>query len=285
MSRTTFDRMAACDAVDPGRGVVRGLQLAMGCVLHYMDAPCRSLCVVLQGQPVSLSVASSGDVIAGPPDRAASAAPAPSSTKGFAVDAEPAQELHKALRDLPGSNCRALAAQQGSAFLRVLQEGDFGPDVVGAKACNLARLRGKLPEWILVPRSVALPFGTFEAVLADPVNAEVAAELASLEVQLAAAAKQHAGGASSKNGGSTAGVSNGDGTASPVALLGRARELVEKQLKPPASMQQVGVMLQCHTVVCNAYCLAFGYFSPMDLPFGQVTLQHILTMAGCNTRL
>eukprot|EP00775_Hariotina_reticulata_P004810 gene4810-5058_t len=70
--------------------------------------------------------------------------------------------------------------------LRVLQEDEFNADVVGAKACNLVVLRQKLPDWILVPRSVALPFGSFEAVLADPTNADLAAELSGIQQQLEA---------------------------------------------------------------------------------------------------
>jgi hypothetical protein len=121
--------------------------------------------------------------------------------------------------------------------------------VVGAKACNLAKLRQKLPDWIIVPRSVALPFGTFEAVLTDPSNAAVAAELQQIQQQLAAAAKQAGAGSISSNGGAAAAVaaaavaagSNGGGQWSPVAGLARARQLVETQLKAPEGMQQVGV--------------------------------------------
>lgn len=124
------------------------------------------------------------------------------------------------------------------------------PQVVGAKACNLAKLRQKLPDWILVPRSVALPFGTFEAVLCDPSNAAVVAELKQIAQQLSAAAKQQGPGGSSSNGSSAAAVaaaavaagSNGSsgGQQSPVVLLARARELVTTQLQAPEGMQQVG---------------------------------------------
>lgn len=53
----------------------------------------------------------------------------------------------------------------------------FSDGVVGAKSKNLANLRGKLPEWIRLPPSVAIPFGTFEAVLKDRDNQEIAKEL------------------------------------------------------------------------------------------------------------
>lgn len=100
----------------------------------------------------------------------------------------------------------------------------------------------------MVPRSIALPFGTFEAVLTDPANAAVAAELQQIQQQLAAAAKQAGSSSIGSNGGAAAAVaaaaaaaggSNGGGQASPVALLARARELVDTQLKPPEGMQQV----------------------------------------------
>lgn len=40
-----------------------------------------------------------------------------------------------------------------------------------------AKLQGKLPGWIMLPPSVALPFGAFQAALEDPSNAEVASAL------------------------------------------------------------------------------------------------------------
>jgi len=55
--------------------------------------------------------------------------------------------------------------------------GEFRDGVVGAKSKNLANLRGKLPEWISLPSSIALPFGSFEAALATNGNKETAAAL------------------------------------------------------------------------------------------------------------
>jgi len=46
----------------------------------------------------------------------------------------------------------------------------FNEYVVGGKSINQTRLVGKLPEWIHLPRSVALPFGVFERVLEDSRN-------------------------------------------------------------------------------------------------------------------
>lgn len=41
---------------------------------------------------------------------------------------------------------------------------------VGAKSRNIANLRGKLPSWVRLPTSAALPFGVFEKVLAESIN-------------------------------------------------------------------------------------------------------------------
>lgn len=141
--------------------------------------------------------------------------------------------------------------------------------VVGAKACNLAKLRLKLPDWIMVPRSIALPFGTFEAVLTDPANKDVAAQLRAIQQQLSALAAGKSG--SSRGGGSRAaggsdggsaaaaaaaavGSNGSSGEASPVALLARARDLVNTQLKAPEGMQQVGDVWrnrECSRGVCR----------------------------------
>jgi alpha-glucan, water dikinase len=41
---------------------------------------------------------------------------------------------------------------------------------VGAKSRNIAYLKEKVPSWIGIPTSIALPFGVFEKVLSDPIN-------------------------------------------------------------------------------------------------------------------
>eukprot|EP00850_Spirogloea_muscicola_P002179 SM000008S22268 [mRNA] locus=s8:686800:696461:- [translate_table: standard] len=56
----------------------------------------------------------------------------------------------------------------------------FTPELVGAKSRNIAGLRGQLPSWVKLPTSAALPFGTFEKVLAEPFNKEVKAEVEAL---------------------------------------------------------------------------------------------------------
>ncbi|UCG11122.1 MAG: hypothetical protein JSU72_11200 [Deltaproteobacteria bacterium] len=47
---------------------------------------------------------------------------------------------------------------------------DFSEKIVGSKSNNLRRLQGKLPEWICLPSSVAMPFGVFEKVLDEESN-------------------------------------------------------------------------------------------------------------------
>jgi alpha-glucan,water dikinase len=56
----------------------------------------------------------------------------------------------------------------------------FTQQTVGKKSYNLRRLEQIVPDWIGVPASVALPFGVFERVLADPVNCDVAIRYAGL---------------------------------------------------------------------------------------------------------
>jgi alpha-glucan,water dikinase len=51
---------------------------------------------------------------------------------------------------------------------------EFDEHNVGYKSNNLKRIQGKLPDWICLPASVALPFGVFERVLAGEGNREVA---------------------------------------------------------------------------------------------------------------
>ncbi|PKA56704.1 Alpha-glucan water dikinase, chloroplastic [Apostasia shenzhenica] len=50
---------------------------------------------------------------------------------------------------------------------------EFSKEMVGAKSRNIAYLKGKVPSWIGIPISVALPFGVFEKVLSDNLNKNV----------------------------------------------------------------------------------------------------------------
>ena len=52
------------------------------------------------------------------------------------------------------------------------------------RAAVLQEMRGALPAGIAVPASVALPFGTFERVLADAANANTARAIAAAQKEL-----------------------------------------------------------------------------------------------------
>ncbi|KAJ1275385.1 hypothetical protein BS78_05G131700 [Paspalum vaginatum] len=61
---------------------------------------------------------------------------------------------------------------------------EFSDEMVGAKSRNIAYLKWKVPPFVGVPTSVALPFGTFEAVLSNKMNKEVAENVKSLTEKL-----------------------------------------------------------------------------------------------------
>jgi len=60
------------------------------------------------------------------------------------------------------------------SVVRPLRQQEFKPDLVGGKSCHLKELVGKLPDWIHVPRSVALPFAAFDTALALDTNRALA---------------------------------------------------------------------------------------------------------------
>jgi alpha-glucan,water dikinase len=51
---------------------------------------------------------------------------------------------------------------------------NFTEKDVGGKSYNLRQVRDRLPEWVHLPASVALPFGVFEKVLAKKNNKDIA---------------------------------------------------------------------------------------------------------------
>ncbi|KAL8154797.1 hypothetical protein AgCh_000234 [Apium graveolens] len=53
-------------------------------------------------------------------------------------------------------------------FAISLQE--FSTEMVGAKSCNIRLLSERLPSWIKLPVSIAIPFGVFETILSDDIN-------------------------------------------------------------------------------------------------------------------
>lgn len=58
---------------------------------------------------------------------------------------------------------------------------EFSDELVGAKSRNIAYLRGKVPSWVRVPVSIALPFGVFEKVLSEDMNKGVAEKIEALD--------------------------------------------------------------------------------------------------------
>lgn len=64
----------------------------------------------------------------------------------------------------------------------VVTSADFKEDLVGGKSLNLTSLKGKLPDWIHLPSSVAIPFGVAEKVLALDSNKETAGHINKLLV-------------------------------------------------------------------------------------------------------
>jgi alpha-glucan,water dikinase len=79
---------------------------------------------------------------------------------------EPEQPAQKEKRKL------ALVSKKFGKYALALS--DFDEKVVGGKSLHLAQLRGQLPDWINLPKSVAIPFGVFEKVLALSSNKDVA---------------------------------------------------------------------------------------------------------------
>ncbi|XP_042048973.1 alpha-glucan water dikinase, chloroplastic-like isoform X2 [Salvia splendens] len=77
----------------------------------------------------------------------------------------------------------SLERKQFSGRYAIASE-EFTDELVGAKSRNIAHLKGKVPSWVNIPTSVALPFGTFEAVLSDKSNQVVGEKLLVLKRKL-----------------------------------------------------------------------------------------------------
>jgi hypothetical protein len=86
---------------------------------------------------------------------------------------------------LAAAGAAVAAAATPAPPARWLVTGDgMAPGAVGAKSANTWRLDALLPPWLLRPTSAALPLGALPAVLADPSNAGVTAELRALEGEM-----------------------------------------------------------------------------------------------------
>lgn len=91
------------------------------------------------------------------------------------------------------TRAEARPAAKGAAIkptLDVLGMADFAKGRVGGKSWHIKELNAKLPDWIQTPRSIALPFGVFDAVLADKANAAVAKKYQALLAEVGNAPEQ-----------------------------------------------------------------------------------------------
>ena len=94
------------------------------------------------------------------------------------LEALPAPRIQEAANIVQRAAANLAAAKSaGSANLLYASKGDFGRDVCGGKSINVAKLHeiaAASGGLFSVPPSFTLPFGTFEALLALPQNADVA---------------------------------------------------------------------------------------------------------------
>jgi alpha-glucan,water dikinase len=73
-----------------------------------------------------------------------------------------------------GRSAAGIARPARHAFSTyALTSTEFTEESVGGKALNLRRLASRLPDWISVPASAAVPFGVFEHVMELPLNSDV----------------------------------------------------------------------------------------------------------------
>eukprot|EP00899_Mesostigma_viride_P015827 jgi/Mesvir1/24245/Mv10949-RA.1 len=121
----------------------------------------------------------------------------------------------------------------------VLPMQDMAPGLVGSKSSQLAALRRRLPAWIQVPASVALPFGTFEAVLSDPINRELSRKLAALEPRILRRPAEGNTSESSPSSSQASSTATGsDGLIVDTAVLAEIRGLIRGDLRAPARLRE-----------------------------------------------
>ena len=90
----------------------------------------------------------------------------------------------------PKSENRSATASHGTSRIRsrnfsawAVSASEFTRENTGGKSNNLNALRGKLPDWIGLPKSIAMPFGAFEEALKDEMNRGVREKCATLLMQ------------------------------------------------------------------------------------------------------
>jgi alpha-glucan,water dikinase len=115
----------------------------------------------LAGKPLSLFVTPSGDV---------------EYQEGEFSREPQTNRLHRFAR-----NDEAGSRQNSAAFAAwAIGQEEFKPDLVGGKSTNLNGLRGRLDGWIHLPKSIALPYGVLEHVLAEERNQHLRSECEAL---------------------------------------------------------------------------------------------------------
>ncbi|KAG9449919.1 hypothetical protein H6P81_009884 [Aristolochia fimbriata] len=124
-------------------------------------------------------------------------------------DSELADPSSSGQRDDVGGPSLSLVRKQFAGRYAISAD-EFSSEMVGAKSRNISYLKGKVPSWVGIPTSVALPFGVFEKVLSDDSNKTVATQIEQLKHRLV----------------------EGD-----VGVLGEIRKTV-LQLVPPAQLVQ-----------------------------------------------
>mmetsp|Transcript_19942 Transcript_19942/g.51852 ORF Transcript_19942/g.51852 Transcript_19942/m.51852 type:complete len:1521 (-) Transcript_19942:995-5557(-) len=110
---------------------------------------------------------------------------------------------------------------------------EYKDGVVGAKSKNIAGLRGKMPDWISLPASVTLPFGSYEQALEAKENADIKAQIQSRVARINARQPN------SNNGGAPAGEQQEQGGDEASTLLAECRELAMQVHVPPEVKQQL----------------------------------------------
>jgi alpha-glucan, water dikinase len=130
---------------------------------HILFATCYDTVMLeklqsLKGQTATLGVDSSGDVV-------------------FEEQAmNPAAMPHILVPDIP------VPLPEFRAY--AILPDDFDQTNVGSKSNNLKKMRGRLPDWLSIPASAALPFGVFEKIISAKTNREIASRYKELTAKI-----------------------------------------------------------------------------------------------------
>jgi alpha-glucan,water dikinase len=123
------------------------------------DKECLDRLKSLKGHLLNIEVKASGDVIF-------------EEVAGEMITAQPQTKVEFKKITKPDFTTYAISSE------------DFSDRLVGGKSNNLIRLQNKMPDWIHLPVSVALPFGIFEEVLAMDMNREISSHYKELLVRI-----------------------------------------------------------------------------------------------------